>query len=471
MSQTEAQVQTEIKDTIALFHELAKAGNINTGTLQSQTISNYVAREATILADQPGNYSAQSRSQLASLRAAFAGLLVSSSVRAILGPLFRNYAENSSGFAGATDGVPVETDPVAILSRIYKHFISTSKTVQSRNITFATPAAGSNIGTGVINRLTVDAYGYNIEACHVEAKRAECIQSAQTGTPPGEEVFQFRGSTRAVDQVPLMTTSNATGGSAGSFRIAAVSGRNSLLANPSFENYSGASASGGQVTSITTLSSWITGSGVYTGLQLDGRAGKYYRTYQGVTTPYALVMTTPDYIYQTSDVNNIQFAPNNPYYFQVAYNREIGLATGLLTITLGNSTSSVTLAAQTGWNILRLTLDRRIWPHNFTATTQDATSSSLLTIKIQWSGGTGSLYIDEALLYPMTLFDGHWYCIAGGQTNFVADNHDVFTWTDTFAAGTNNSWDVGIIQTWLWRSYGAYLPSTTGAPTWADPVV
>jgi len=471
VSQTETQVQTEIKDCIAIFHELAKAANINTGTLQSQTISNYAARESTFLADVPGNYSVQARAAMSGLRSGIAGLIGGGTARAILSPLLRNYAENTTGFAGSTDGPPVETDPIALLSRIYKHFIANSLTVQSRNITFATPSAGSNIGTGAINRLTVDAYGYNIEACHVEAKRAECVSSADTGTPPGEEVFNFRGAVRAIDQIPLLTTSNATGGSGGSFQIPAVSGRNSLLANPSFEQNTGPAAVAGVITFISgnSITGWTVGSNI-TNFLLDGNTGNYYRTYQGITTPYSVVFKASDSLTQTTDINNIQFNVNTPYYFQIAYNRQIGSASGTLQIQLGNSSTSVAVSAQTGWNILRLTLDRRCWPHNFAASTQSATSASLMPIKIVWTG-SGQLYVDEALLVPMTRFDGHWYAIVGGATMFVADNHDSFTWTDTFAAGTNNSWDVGIIQTWLWRAFGCYLPSTTGAPTWADPAV
>jgi len=460
-TQTEAQVQTEIKDAIAIFHEIAKCGNINTGTLQSQTISNYIARESTFLNDVPGNYSSQARANLAGVRTMLAGALSSGSVRAVLGPLLRNYAEQTGGF---TDGVPVETDSVALLSRIYLHFIATARTVQSRNITFASPAAGSNIGNGVINRLTEDAYGYKIEACHVEAKRAECIVSAETGTPPGEEIFNFRGAVRPIDQISLLNVATNTGGSGGLFPISAVTGRQSMLANPSFEQYSGTN-----ITTLTALTSWTVGAEGIANYDLD--EVNIYRTYQGLTTPRALKFLAAGSISQTSDVNNMQFDVNRPYYFQVAYNRSVGSATGTLTITLGNSSSSVVLAAQSGWNILRLTLDRRCWAHNFAATTQSASSNSLLTVKIQWTSATGTLLIDDAILCPMTRFDGHWYTIVGGSTLFVADNHDNFTWTDTFAGGTNPSWDTGIIQTWLWRAFGCYLPHTTGAPTWADPTV
>lgn len=460
-SQTEAQVQSEISAAIAIFHELAKAANINTGTLQSQTISNYVARESTFLNSVPGDYSSVARAAMSNVRGGVSSIIGSAAVASVLRPLLQNYAKNSSGF---TTGQPVEQEAGAILSRIYRNFIAAGSTVQSRNLTFATPAAGSNVGTGVINRLTADAYGYPIEACHVEAKRAECVASAETGTPPGEEIFQFRGATRAIDQIPLMNVATNTGGSSADLAITAISARSSMLANPSFEQYTGTS-----ITAVTALTGWTTGSGTFTNVQLS--EAQVYRTFLGITTPRSLVFTAAESVYQTSDINNMQFDANTPYYFQVAYNRSVGSATGTLTITLGNSTTSVVLAAQSGWNILRLTLDRRCWPHNFAATTQGATTAALMTVKIQWSGGTGTLYLDDVILAPMTRFDGHWYAVIGGATLFVADNHDSFTWTDTFAGGTNPSWDTGIIQTWLWRAFGCYLPSTTGAPTWADPAV
>jgi hypothetical protein len=61
----------------------------------------------------------------------------------------------------------------------------------------------------------------------------------------------------------------------------------------------------------------------------------------------------------------------------------------------------------------------------------------------------------------MTQADGCYYAVVGGSTPFLKE--DVFTFTDT--GGTS-----AIINYWLWRAFGRFLPHNASAgETWADP--
>jgi hypothetical protein len=461
-TQTESQVQLEIGLYIAGFQEVAKAGNIN--STPGSNLSNYLARQNSwVQYVFQGDYSVAAQQAASNVRGLLNSAVGSGMARSVLAPLLRNYANVSQQFSSANDGPIRTTNPVGILSALYLHFIKQGFNVKSRNITFGTPAAGSNIGSGSVSRLTVDAYGFPIEACHVEAKQARCVANAQTGTPAGEEVFTFQGNTRLLDQINLPASTSAghtnqTGGSGGGRNFAALSGRNSMLANPSFENFAGTS-----ITSLTSITSWTVGAEGIANYNLDQT--NYYRTYLGLQNPASVIFLSAGVLSQASNINNIQFSGNNPYYFQVAYNAQIGAATGTLTLTLGQTSVSVNVSGKIGWQTLKIPLTKMCWSRNFAPATQSATSATLLNMSIQWTGGTGQLRVDEAILAPMFQFDGHWYAILGGQTLFAADNHDTFTWSDTLAGSDS------IIQQWLWRSFGMYLPSTLGSPTWADPGV
>jgi hypothetical protein len=123
-------------------------------------------------------------------------------------------------------------------------------------------------------------------------------------------------------------------------------------------------------------------------------------------------------------------------------------------IELGNTTKSVVLAAQTGWNILRLDIGSGLWFKNF--------NKQSLSVVVKCTAYTsGYTLIDDIIFCPMTQADGCYYTIVGGATPFL--RRDIFTFTDT--GGTS-----AILQYWFWRATGHYLPHTTGGTeTFADP--
>lgn len=434
-TQSEGQVQTEIKDRIALFHEMKKFASVNSVS----PLLNYLTREETLLDDPEGDYTVISNSNLRGVRGLIAQALESNTLAAVLDPLWRNYAK--------VVGNITEQDGAGIMRRLYKHFIDNSLTVNSRNLSYGAISAGSNLGSGTIRRLTVDAFGHNIEACHVEAKRAECIRDQNTGGAEAEEMFRIRGATREVDML-------AVAGSGVLVDVPALSSRQSIITNASFTNY------GGTLTVPDDISGWTLSSGVFTNTDIDETT--YYRGQGGLSdpTPRSLKFVGSDTIYQDFDVNGVGLDPDIPLYGQLAYNRAVGSAAGTLTFKMGNMQVQVVLSAQTGWNVLVFPLTKAMYPRNFGGL------SGSVRVSIQWQRTSGDLYIDDVCIAPWALIDGLWYQIVGGATAFVAGTRDTFTWTDSLG-GTDS-----ILQQWFWRLYGLHLPHNNAAgETWTDPTV
>jgi hypothetical protein len=327
----------------------------------------------------------------------------------------------------------------AILDRLYQNFVDNSKTVKSRQFTFANPvAAGGNVGNGVILRLNKDQYNFDIENQFPDSKTAICIADAQTGAVKHEENFEFRAGQPGKDLLQL-----AGSGLVAQFRAKSARDSNALLSNPSFSQYSGT------VTNPTAITDWTVTTAI-ANFQID--TVNFYRDFEGDTAPAALRIETNDKITQKQTVRGGSFDKTRPYLLQVAYNRQVYAADGTLTIRLGSQSASVVLAAQTGWNLLRLAIDTNLWPKNF-----DVAS---LGVEIELSGNTtGDLLVDDVLLLPGEAFNNSWYWIIGGSTKFLLN--DKFTWSDTAVDS--------IIQKWLWRAFNKYLPSTTGVPTWTEP--
>lgn len=435
-NQTEAQVQNEIRDRISIFQELAKfAGRNNSGNLL-----NYLTREKTALDDPEGDFSTVANRELSNFRAFLASAIENTFGRRIIDPLLRNYARAA--------GDIVETAGPDIMRRLYIRAITPGTTirVKSRNINFGAVAAGSNLGNGTIRRLTQDAYGFNIEACHMEPKRAECTRDAVEGADLNEEVFFFRGATAYPDQLLIS-------GSGAGAEIKGLSARQSFITNASFSSFTNT------IAAPTEISGWTPGSAIGNFALLES---SYYRGAGGTSdpTPRSLKISANDYLEQAFDINNVKLDPDLPLYMAIAYNREVGAGDGVLTFRVGNATVSVTLAAQTGWNVLMIPLDKRLFPRNFATVSNPVVRITLA------NRTTGYVLVDDVVMCPMTMFNGTWYALVGGSNPFIGNNRDSFTWSDTLVSSDS------ILQQWFWKLYGAYLPSVTnGSETWLDPSV
>lgn len=396
--------------------------------------ANWVSREDTLVQALESDFADEITSSASRSRAFLAGLLSNANAASMHTPHMRSYCRHVAN-------TPELSDPQLMVDRIYRYMKDNTYSVKGRNFTFGSPSAGGgNAGNGTILRLTKDEYNENIENQHADSKTAICTTDRQGGTAQHEESFEFRGQAPGRDGLQLT-------GSGKTKNIAAASARQSLLFNPSFSQYSGT------IASPTDITSWTANVTVNsTNYTLDQT--NYYRDFQGDATPTALNFKTTSNLSQKISLGNFKLLPNTPYMLQLAWNRQVGAASGTLLTRLGAVNNSVVAAAQTGWQILRVvaTPGQNNWHKQFNE--QD------LDITIEWTRTGGELLVDDVLLIPGIQFDGAWYWVIGGSTPFL--RNDVFTWTDT---------EVGSkLQYWLWRATGRYLPSKTdGSETWTDP--
>lgn len=426
-SPTFAESQALIGKIMYALHLVRDRAEVTSTTLATQI--------DTIQQAVEGDFTPELLDALESFRSRYASLMTSEVVASMLTPPLLHIAKVRNW---------PDTDPLTILSRLYEYMDANSLSVNSRNITFGSvTAGGSNVGNGTVNRLTKDENDYPIEATTVEVKTFECRQDANSQTEKGEEVFEVRGQTANKDGLET-----AGSGVSGTLRAMSCKDTAQILQNPSFTTYTGTTSTPTAIAGWTPTAS----SSVYSNLEID--TTNYYRLYPGETTGAALKIKAADGVSQALTVLGGKMDPTRPYYMQVAWNRAVGSFSGTLRISMGGTTKSVVIAAQTGWNVLRLDLDQGLWFKNFNE--QD------LDIKIEvTSYSSGTLLVDDVILVPMAQIDGCWYTIVGGSTPFL--RADSFTFTDS--GGTD-----AIIQYWLWRGYGMYLPSNnSGSETWADP--
>lgn len=424
-SPTRAEVETQWSNAAHMLEEARE--------LAQADATNWVGMEDTLAQSVESDFAGEILGSAAQSRTFLAGLLSNSNAAQHLLPHLRSYLRH------------VVNAPIGqvqdMIDKMYKYMHDNSYTVNSRDFTFGSPAAGGgNAGNGVLYRLTKDEFNYDLEAQHADAKTLECKFDQSTGTFKHEELFEIRGQSSAPDGLAL-AGSNKRG------FIAALSARNSLLSNPSFSQFGGTAAS---PTSITGWTSSVTVNS--TNYAFDNT--NYYRDFQGDTTPYSLQMKVTANLTQKLSVLSTRLNTRVPYMLQVAWNRQVGSASGTLVIRMGAANNSVAVSAQTGWQLLRVPASpgQNNWHRQFDE--QD------LDVAIEWTRTSGDLLIDDVLLVPATAFDGAWYWMIGGSTPFLRE--DTFTFSDSETGA--------VLQRWFWRAFGRYLPHATGAgETWADP--
>jgi hypothetical protein len=423
---SEAEIQTQWKALVKYLDECRLFGNVT-------ATNNIVSLEDAIMQALETDYADRILSVLASDRSAFGSILNSSA--SLHSAILLTYAKLMA--------IP-ETDIQLIIDKLYQWFITYTLRVKSRSFTFgAVSAGGGNVGNGTILRLNQDDNNFDIEAQVPEVKIATCVVDANSGSAVHEEVFEFSGENGGKDVLEYWDGSRATR------RIQALSARQSLLLNPSFSDFTGTAALPTDITNWTSSVAVVGDGSDYT---LD--AVNYYRNYQGDPGPYALNIKLTRTLTQAISLRGTQLRPNVPYLLQVAWNRQVGGATGDLVIGMGSKTTTVVLAAQAGWNttLVPSTPGTNCWFANF--------NEPALDISLTFTSTGGELLIDDVLLVPGTGFVGGWYWVIGGTTKFLAD--DTFTWTDTATESK--------VQRELARATGRYLPHTTGGGiTFADP--
>lgn len=369
------------------------------------------------------------------LRNRFAGVVSNQQAAEIVGAGFQLYVRHVTNTPGALDIQRAAT-------KIYEHMIDNKLRVQSRNFTYGTiVASGGNIGNGVILRTTADERGFAFENTHADAKRAWVRRDQNSGVFRHEEEFTFRGES-SLDALQVVGSGLEQPG------IKAPSSNQSLLSNASFDRFAGTAAA------PTGITSW-TSSVAVNATNYDFDSTNFYRSHQGAGTDHALNVKVTSILTQRLTVRGTRLRPGRPYMLQVAWNRAVGGATGTLLARMGSQFSTVTVSAQTGFQLLRVpgTTGSGNWLLNF--------NEDQLDIEIAWTRTAGELLIDDIMFIEGQRFDGLWYFPIGGSTPWVGTAHDgdFFTWTDTVVES--------ILQRWFHRGPGRYMPHALIAPTGA----
>lgn len=421
-SPTEAEIQDQIRKAVKITDDLAAA----LGTAAPNFLTNHDALKDVLETD----FSVEVEAALAGMRSSL-GTGLADGI-ALLTPLILTYGqfldERSTG-------------ALAVLSRVYRHMKDNALRVTSRSFTRGVPAAaGGNVGNGTLHRLTTDAFGFAIENSHPEAKVALCVADQATGATRDAEQFDLSGEIAEPDRLKI------TGSGFGA-TLVALTGVQSQerVSNPSFASFTNTLALPASIVDWTPLAA-------ITNFELDQT--NVYRTFLGEGTPTSLVFKANDTIEQDLRlVRGTNYSPTVPIYVQVAFNRAIDPCDGTLTLTFGGSSASVVLAAQAGWNVLRIPLGTANWAEAFV--------TDPFKLKLALTGRTaGKLRVDDVIVSPFVPHDGTWYALLGHTIPFKRG--DKFTFADT---------EVGAkLQKAFWRYFGAYLPHTTGAGvTWTDP--
>jgi hypothetical protein len=425
-SPSRAEVESQWKAAVNLLEYARRWGNVEA--------TNWVGLEDTLTQAVESDFAAAILSSAARSRSFLAQLLSNSNAAAHLLPHLRSYNKH------VVNG-PDLSDPQLMFDRMVQYMWDNSYTVNSRDFSFGSPAAGGgNVGNGVILRLNTDDHNFTIENQHADAKTAKVVLDGNSGTAKHEELIEFYGQSPGIDGLQVT-------GSGKSAKFNALSARASQMLNPSFSQFAGTTSA---PTDITSWTSSVTVNS--TNYSID--ESNYYRDFQGDSTPRALNIKVTGNLTQRISVGNFKLRPDRPYMLRIAWNRQVGSASGTLVIRMGAVNNSVAVAAQTGWQLLYVVASpsQNNWLRQF--------NEQNLDVAIEWTRTGGELLLDDVMLVPAYNFDGSWYWPIGGSTPFLKD--DVFTWTDTETGA--------VLQRWAHRAFGRSFPSATGgAETWTDP--
>ena len=421
---TQAEIETQLKDLARIWDESRLFGHANT--------PNFIGMQDTHAQAIEGDWSSRAVASVADARAAIASTTDAARIRSYLDDVIREMGKFRSW---------PERDPEDILDRWYDQMITDTERVTERNFTFGSVAlGGSNVGNGTVYRLTADKNDLDIENTYAQVVTLECLQDEHSGgRTAGEESFEIRGQDRELDDILVS-------GSGNSGNVKSLSGADSksLLKNPSFGSISGSAGA------VTAFTGWTPTTLIG---NFDVDTTNFYRTYQGEGTAQSMKLSANDSLYQDLSEKKVTVSPLVPHILLIRWNGTVGSAVGgTITLTLGSQTATVSVA-QSGWQNLLIPMDKESW--------YDTWKQAAPQVKIGWGTRTsGYLLFDDIIFAPMFEFDGLWYAVVGGNTQW--QRNDSASFTDTEAGA--------IIQTMLWRGYNKRLPpGTGGAITLADP--
>jgi len=329
------------------------------------------------------------------------------------------------------------------LDDIYRGMLAASETVKHRNWTADTiNTAAINTGTGIPYRCVTDEGTLTIESGNIVAGKivATIIADQSSGVVSGNEPCLIAGE-------GVIPTDNIRYGDvpAGNVQITAKRAADGLLTNANFATINDDGT-------YVTFDGWTAGN-TTKATHLSYDTATYFRKIDVNTTGKSAKFITNNTLKQWVANINVSL----PLMLIVRYYRSA--VDGALTINIGSKTASVadlTAVADTTWHDLVMVNSSSIWYNNY----KEAFGGAGVEIGIELSGhSTGTLLLGEIVLVQPALFNGAYYLLTAGATDFLkGDNWD---WTDTVA-------NTGRIQTTLARLYRKYLPYTASTPTYAD---
>jgi len=396
--------------------------------LSSDFIINIVALEDAY----EGNHIADTAAQLKSLRTKANSIITGGT--AFLTPIVRDLGR--IGYYSYSSNIN------DILKDIYNGMMDATETIKGRAFTFGTIAPyASNVGDGTVYRVTKDKNNLNIESGFANAGITEikCTADRYSRRTAGNEAFSIQGvGLTDVDAISLGTAPQGTG------ILYALTSR--------------------QCTAFVTDGSFDTAddSGTLTcnGWSFDVPANfakettDTFRNTVGSSTGVAIEITANSYMEQDLAEEAKSFDTTKPVCVVARVMRKTS-CDGTITVSLGNSSVSLDLStiANDTWTDITLgvTDNKGYYSEWF----EDA---AVLKIDLA-TCTTGSVIVDEIIVTQPTVYDGKYYFVVAGSTDFLKD--DYFRYIDTVL-------NTGQIQYILSRMFGVYLPHTSGVPTWAD---
>lgn len=441
---TRAQIQTSWSTAIKILNQARLNGNITAST-------NLLTLLDTASQNARGEYIDEYGSVLQSFRAGAAGLVSQQAAASFQRLWLKQYLKS---VIGRLD--PESAGDAEMWEELYRYMVDNNLRVDSRRMTFG--SAVQTIGSGSIQivRLTKDDYNFDIESGYGDSKRITCLVDENTGAAPGNETWRIVGQARARDELQRS-------GSGFDGILTGMTPDQSLLTNPAFRTFGGTAGSDAP----TTLSGW-TSSIAYNSTNFGIDQTNYYRKIPSDGTPGSLVLKATAILTQKLTVKGTELNRFRPYLMVVVWNRAVNSATGTLLMQMGAMSTSVVMAAQTGWNVTTVPnpIGYGAWYRAF--------HQADMQIRLNWTntGGTG-LLISEVLFLEGTYFDGLWYWMLPNTVSawFAPTAKDEFTIVDgeSLSGGVNQRWfaragfGVGNAQ------HGGYAPASNGSSiTWAD---
>lgn len=440
---TRAEIQTQIGD------DLDALDSVRTGA------ANFLTDAGTAEQSREGDHLPRSGPELmASVRASLSAILSPATARRVWVPGLREFGKLID-----SPGMGPNPDIQRLAIDLYHNMHDNSQTVNGRNITRGSPSAGgSNVGDGILARLTQDWNQYPLEAGVPEVHYAVCRRDG-LARRYGAEEFEFYGGDAAPDfaeqlgsglrNVLLPVLHAGTSGPGAS-----------LVRNPSFDVEHGTTDA-----DTAKVSSWTISSGA-TSLE---ESSTIAMAAPGVTVANSrsLEFEADAKIVQSLDdvlrryLSDIYMNPR-PLFGAVLLNRQSS-CDGTFSLKIGSQAVTVDVTTLTNgawtWHVWKT--DQSCWPQAWLEDDVD--------IELELSSRTtGTLLVDNLVCNFWTPFNGTFYALRGGTTHFL--NDDIFTITDT--GGALADAEVQWMYAHAMRSilgWRAYLPSNNaGTETWSD---